>query len=59
MSCRRNGIRIQVTEAKGRPLELMREKGKGNTPREKKRGKERHNFFFKCSRLRVKRRLGL
>ena len=26
MSCRRNGLRKQVTEAKGRPLELRRKR---------------------------------
>lgn len=34
--------RKQVIEAKDEPLELRREKGKGNTPVGKKRGKARY-----------------
>ena len=30
MSCRRNGLRKQVTEAKEGPVELRRERGKEN-----------------------------
>ena len=37
MSGGRNGLRKQVTEAKGGPLELRREKVKGNIIRGKKR----------------------
>ena len=45
MSCRRNGLRKQVTEAKEGPLELGREKGKGHKPGglgARGRGGERH-----------------
>ena len=52
MSCRRNGLREQVAEAKGGPLELRRERGKDIKPRGGG-GEGEWKEQWECSRERV------